>query len=76
MDTLDSTQIKDSTQINRKKFLQICGSVLAGVSIAALSTLFIRRMYAANSRQSIACDGTVRQMPGCSGCSSNCPSRN
>ena len=59
-------------KISREKFLRICGSVLAGGSIVAVSTLLIRRMYAAKQHPKILCNS---RFPDCSGCLLDCPAR-
>ena len=59
--------------ITRKKFLHICGSVLAGGSIAGVSTVLIHRMYAKKDQQTLLCDRSEVKLTDCSGCAFDCP---
>ena len=52
----------------RRKFLRACGSLLAGGSIVAVSTVLLHRTYASD-------DSLQKKCPDCSGCVVECPLR-
>ena len=58
--------------MTREKFLRVCGSVLAGGSIAAVTTVLLHRKYATKDRQASLCKS---RFPDCSGCMNDCPAR-
>ena len=55
--------------ITRKEFISICGSILAGGSIAAVSAILLRRTY-------LEKDGAKNNCQDCSGCKVDCPIKN
>ena len=59
--------------ITRKKFLHTCGSVVAGGSIAVVSAVLLRRMYAGKNNQTVPCNQAMAKCPDSSGCIFDCP---
>ena len=62
-----------NNNITRKKFLHSFGSVMAGGSIAGISAVLLRRMYAKKEQQTFLCNRTEVKSSDCSGCAFDCP---
>jgi len=66
--------MEQDMNITRKKFLRTCGAALAGGSIAGISAILLRRMYAAKDEQTMTCSKSEAKRSDCSNCPFNCPS--
>ena len=60
-------------KISRRNFLQKCGSVVAGGSIAGLSGILLHRNLTADESQKV--DACISPRTSCSDCEVNCPVR-
>ena len=65
----DNDGAQEMKNITRKEFMSICGSILAGGSIAAVSAVLLHRTYSAKEK-------TKKNCFDCSGCKVDCPIRN
>ena len=62
----------DSSQITRKNFLQTCGSIIAGGTIAGISAILISRMLNKKEQMLYTCDKNVINQHDCSCCTKIC----